>query len=411
MTRPERHLWLALVAISGGYYAFLYKVPQWIDWLGLKLFQWGLDALIVLVASDTARAGGDVYAPMIWDPLQRPLIYSSWWLHAGDLGLTRVDNALFSAVQVALFLVAAFAWLRPRTRTELAWFALALCSTPVVYALIRANADLLIFALLAPLVPCVLSSSRWAHLAAALLIAFATGLKYYPAVAGVLLLAIRPEARRWQQIGLCLVALVLVYLSIRADLPKFAAGQPPIGEPFSLGAQHLFGVFGIAKATGKLIGVACVVVLAAATALTPWLRAWRPRAEARSDYLHFILGATILAGCFWVEPSHAYRWIFALWLVPFLMREMRRPEHSRAQRVLIGIPAVLLWPLLFGDTLFSLVAHAMQRWAHTTPPIGGYTFTLWQQPLAWVFFGVLTMFVTQFVFTQLAESWRRLRAT
>lgn len=407
---PERRRWFALLAISGAYYAFIYQFPQWIDWLGLKLFQWGLDALIILVASDTARAGGDVFAPMAWDPLQRPLIYSSWWLRVGDLGLTRVDNALFSAIQVALFLVAAFTWLRPRTRVELACFAAAACSTPVVYALIRANADLLIFALLAPLVPCVLSGSRWAQLGASLLIALATGLKYYPVVAGLMLLAIAPQGPRWGAIALCLAALALVYASIRADLPKFAAGQPPIGEPFSLGAQHAFGVFGIAKTTGKLIGLGCVAALAALTVATPWLRDWRPRPEARRDYLHFILGATLLAGCFWAEPSHAYRWVFALWLVPFLGREARRPELSGAQRRLIMIPALLLWPLLFGDTLFSLAAHALRRWAHTAMPIDGYTFTLWQQPLAWAFFGVLTMFVVQFAWTQLAETWQRIRA-
>lgn len=395
-----------MIATCMGCYCIVAAFPSLLRWLGLRLFQWGLDAHALLAAADTAAAGGNVYAPMSLDPLNRVHSYSTWWLKLGDLGLTRAELPWFAAAIVILFLVAMFWRLQPRNWTEAVLFTAAACSTPVIYGLIRANNDLIVFTLLSFVVPCLLRGAAIARWGAPLLITLAAGLKYYPAVAGLMLLEPTKPAQRLRTIVIFACGGAVALWSIWPDLASIAIGQPYIAEPFSLGAMLALRELQLSEHVTALV---CIVAIAVASFISFRWRAWRewsPPLELRADYLQFILGAALLTGCFWAGPSFGYRWIFALWFLPFLVRIREFRSGSSGVAKVWRLLMTLLWPLLFADTLVNVSMIFCGRVLGWEPPIDRYIFTLLIQPLAWFYFGLLTMCLSQFVFSRLASIWR-----
>lgn len=402
MTRYSRlPLLLAMPLVCLAYYGTVFTAPWWLRWLGLDLIQWGLDAHAVLAAADTAAAGGDVYAPMALDPLNRLHSYSSWWLVLADLGVTRAELAWFAGATVLVFLVAMFWRLQPRSWTEVAVFAAAACSTPVIFGLIRANNDLVIFALLAPVVPCLQSRAPLARLLAPLLIACAAGLKYYPVIAGVVLLGAEDLAQKRRALGAFALLLVAVLWSVWSDLPYIAVGQPFIAQPMSLGAFIVLRELHLSKLAAFALCALIVIGLVAGAVAWRTLRDWTPPSALRTDYLQFLLGAVVLTGCFWAGPSHGYRWIFALLMLPFLLRVQAVAAQPAAMRRLLAALLGLLALLMFGESLFAAFAFLLERKWGWSLPGSHFAFTLLLQPLAWFFFGALTMLLAQFAFANL----------
>jgi len=315
---------------------------------------WFRDTFYVLAAIDAKRLGMDPYGPNAMNVHHN---YSHWWLWLEHTSLGRRDMAWMGALVAGLGLIAGWLSTRPRSAAELAWTWLFFCSPPLLLGLNRANVDWLLFALLALLVPAILASApvvrRWG---APLLIALATGLKYYPAAGALLLLAMRPRPDRrfalWFSGGL----IGLVLLNVAPDMARFSSVVEHEGF-YVFGAAASFHKAGLPD--GLALGFGIVVLLAAGgwLASRPMLRTWAVPAELRQEYLYFILGATLLSACFLLTTNYAYRWMFGLWLLPFLCR--LQPVAPGLRR-LVAVTRVLLLVQGWGEV--PVIA-----WLNSTP--------------------------------------------
>ncbi len=398
MTVTPRKLGLGLVLVVAAYYAAFALFPAMFFALGINHYSaWFIDTFALLASNDAVTRGLNPYAPNPLDYFGRPHVYSHWWLHLRDLGLTRADAGWLGLALVAAFAVAALARLRPRSVGELAWYAAVACSSPVVLAIDRANNDLVIFVLLAGLVPCLLAARREVRWLAPPLVAIATALKYYPAAAALVLLA--AGERREVRARLALGALLLGFavLSVAADLRDFGPLAPRPEGLLSFGATafaHALGWDGIGP---KLLALG---VAAGVMGLCWWRRPmadWEPAEPARSDWLHFILGAVLLTGCFFASLNFGYRWIFALWLAPWLWRvagDPLAPERARRlARWLRGLLLVVLWWDPFACVVINrfvgvVSGPAIARMAEIA--------FLLEQPVDWALFLGLLVFLAHF---------------
>jgi hypothetical protein len=358
---------------------------------------WFLDAFALLASNDAVTRGLDPYLPNPLDYFHRPHVYSHWWLHLRDLGLTRADVIWLGWGLAGSFLVAALTRLRPRTPGQLLWYAAVLCSAPMLLGIERANNDLVIFVLLAPLVPCLLSGSRSVRLAAPFLVAAAALLKYYPAAAGLVLLAAGDRREGRDRLLLAGLLLLLAGLSLAPDLAGYGPLAPKPAGLLSFGATGLFNVLGW---TGWLPKLLCVLAGAAAVAgcwRRRWLGDWEPAPAQQSDWLHFVLGAVLLTGCFFTSLNFGYRWVFAIWLAPLLWTlpaDLAAPLTAR--RLARGMRWLLL-AVLWWDTLCWLILNRF------TGVVAGATLNRWaqgwflaEQPLDWALFLGLVVFLTHF---------------
>jgi hypothetical protein len=391
-------LW-ALLALAAVCYFSAFAFYPGLFWLiGVNHYGvWFLDTFALLASNDAVTRGLDAYAVNPLDYFGRPHVYSHWWLHLRDLGLTRADNFWVGLTLVGAFLLAALSRLRPAEPRQVLFYLAVLCSSPVLLAVNRANNDLVVFVLLTPLVSCLLDRSPVVRLAAPFLVAAAAALKYYPAAAGLVLLAAAPPRELRGRVVLLAVLLALVGLSVKSDLAGFGpiAPQPEGFLSFgATGALHTLGWNGWApKALCALFGAAIFGWFWRA----PWLHAWTVAETRRADWLHFVLGAALLTGCFFTSLNFAYRWVFALWLAPLLWSLPGDPEAPLPVRRLARLTRALLLAVLWIDAGYCM---AFQRCIGVVP---GATLVrmadmmlLVEQPVIWAFFACLLAFLAAF---------------
>lgn len=395
-----RVLWFLLVGGAACYFSFFAFYPQLFSAIGVNYFGvWFLDSFAILASNDALARGLDVYAANPLDYLQRPHVYTHWWLELGKFGFTRADNFWLGLVIVLTFLGAALANLRPRTRAELLWFFAVLCSSPVVLAVHRANNDLVIFLLLAPVVPCLLSVSRSARVLAVLLIAFATALKIYPAAAGLILLAGVESRTVRVGLGLAALAMFVVMFGLQSDFARMAAMLPHVKAEglMTFGAGNLFGIGGITGWGAIVAGGALGLVIAVALVRTRFFEGWVVAPADQLEWLYFVLGSALLTGCFFTGMNFAYRWVFALWLAPFLWRSWHNRSMPSRVRRLATVTGGLLMVVLWADPLAAAVltlskekvsGAMLVRWADW--------FFLAEQPFTWAFFVCLLSWLVHF---------------
>ena len=398
-------LWCLLILGTAAYFGFFVVKPTLLPAVGVHyLGVWFLDSFAILASNDALARGMDVYAPNPLDYLQRPHVYSQWWLGLGNLGLTRGSNfAVGLGLAIAFFSVA-LTTLRPRNVRELLWCLVVLCSSPVLLAVHRANNDLVVFLLLAALIPCLVSPSKPARIAAAVIVALATGLKFYPAAAALLLLASDGVSARATRLGLMAgaCAIVAVLGSLLPDLQRMGAMLPEVKAEglMSFGAGNVLGIFGITGWAALAAGVAFAAVVALAFWRANLLKDVDVVRGEYADWLRFVLGATLLTACFFSGMNFGYRWIFALWLAPFLLRSMDQNSPARVRRY-ASITAGLLGVALWADTFAAMVltrcagrvpGEILVQWADR--------FFLAEQPLTWAFFLCLLGWLIHFVRTE-----------
>ncbi|MEO6876208.1 MAG: hypothetical protein ABI222_15430 [Opitutaceae bacterium] len=390
--------WLWLVLAVAGYFAAFVRFPKLFFALGVNHYNvWFLDTFALLASSDAVTRGIDPYGVNPLDYLGRVHVYSHWWLQLHSLGLTRADAQWLGLGLVISFLLVALWRLRPHTAGELFWYFSVICSSPVLLALDRANNDLVVFLLLSPVVPCVLSGRRGLSYVAPVLIGVAAALKYYPAAAA-LLMGFALERKEWRpRLLFTLLCLALAAFSVREDL-RWVAGRTPEPEGLlSFGAMGFFHEMGWTSRILKLLGVA----IGGMVVLRCWIKRplgdWDPRPDQRADWLYFILGAVLLTGCFFTSVNFGYRWIFVIWLAPFLWKLPRDPATPprlrRLVRLTMGLTVVMLWWGTFCcvvlNLLLGVASHdrimSLAHWAY-----------LVEQPADWAFFICLLVFLTHF---------------
>ena len=241
-----------------------------------------------------------------------------------------------------MFLAVAAAGVRPRSYGAAAILAAAFLAPPTLIALQRANNDLVVFAVVGAGLLALRSSRSPARLAVfGAVVVLATGLKYYPLVAVGALVAVLPWRRTTGWVFLLTaVAASLVLLSERGSIGRGMFVLP--ATIYEFGAPVLWRDLG----WSRLALAALTLALLGLGAGLAWRRGWTTGLadEARGpegERLMFAVGACLLVGCFLAGTSYVYRWIFGLWLWPWLWREAA--AKRTAARVALGLWLVSIW--------------------------------------------------------------------
>jgi hypothetical protein len=396
LARPK--LWWGLLGLGfASYLGWFACYPSLLPRLGVNYFGvWFLDSFAILASNDALARGLDVYLPNPLDYFQRPHVYSHWWLELRRLGLTRAHNFGVGLALAGAFFGAALARLRPLSDKELVWYLALLCSSPVLLAIHRANNDLVIFLLLTPLIPCLLRPGWFARSMAVLLIALATGLKFYPGAAALLLLAGNNQKLVRRGLWWGIVALAFVGVALIPDFARLGALLPYAKAEglMTFGAGNLLEAMGLRGGQTAAVSVIAALAIALGFFRARLFTDWKISPEDRACWLQFVLGAILLTSCFFTGVNFAYRWIFALWMGPFLWRAAHDRSVPRVRRlacVTAGLLLLALWTdavAAFALTQSAAPGSTRVRWAEVV--------FIAEQPFTWLLFACLIAFLTEF---------------
>jgi hypothetical protein len=401
MNRPDAsssRRWWALVILAGGILVVLARTPALLRVLGVNHYPlWFLDLTAILASNDAQALGLDPYKPNPLDVFGRPHGYSHWWLTLGRAGLTRADVPWLGLTLVGAFFVAAVAQLRPRAWSEVGWSVLVLCAPPMLLALDRANNDLVMFVLLAPVVPCLLSERAWVRLCSVPLLVVAVALKAYPVVALPILLAgATPRDTRRLLLAAALLLLVLLPDTAR-DFVKYAGIVPETEGLMTMGSRNLFVGLGVPLNLARLLGPLCGALLVGLCWRAKIFEQWTIKPEERGAWLSFVLGALLLTGCFFAGASFAYRWVFAIWLAPLLWQLPRDETAPRAvRRCALAAAGLLVFALWADGAVSSILGNLGGESVREQSMKAADMFFYMEQPIIWAFFGCLLAFLTRF---------------
>lgn len=324
-----------------------------------------LDIHAVLAAAQCQRLGIDVYLANPCDALGRVHVYSPLWL-AITPGFLDTTSTTAVGLGLDLMVILSLAYvIRPAAWGEVPVLGLAALSPMTIYALERANCDLVVFLLVVG--GCALGRARYPwRLGAYGLYLFAGLLKYYPLVLLALLLR---ERRRDALIGAVLAALIVLGLAgfDRAELAKALANIPALSYfSDSFSARNL--PFGIADSVfGRHLRAAAGLLLLAALAALAAVRTrrtWRllDAAALDPDSLEeqcLLLGALLMTACFCAGQNIDYRGIYFALIMPGLVRLRRVAEDRAVRRFLrLTIVAVLFvaWAAPLRDAVHRIAA-------------------------------------------------------
>lgn len=338
-----RGLFITVILGLHGLFAFM---PQLLEAFGVaKLDLWFRDTYAMLAASDSAHAGFDPFVENPYDLIQERHIYSDWWYALGKLGLDRSDHIGVGLAVVVLFWLAVLAVLPLRTARELGW-SLALCASPPIWlAVNRANPDLLVFAIMTLSMPMLLSAKWVVRVMAAVPLAFATGLKFFPLLGGIVLLC-PAKTRRENLVKTTIVVSLLGLLawSLQESLGNYlrvswlARGQFTFGAaaaPLKLGLEETFWVW-----SGRIIGLGLVIWTMVRPSITAKLNA----TTERKDRLFALMGVAVVAGNFFLTIGFLYKLLFAIWVLPECLRLMEtKSAFTSPAKVTLVCLVILAW--------------------------------------------------------------------
>lgn len=321
-----------------------------------------VDTRAVLRANDRFRAG-EPMNQVSPDPnlvMPNSMTYPRTWLVFSYLGLTEA-----SVYPVALALIAGCYGFSLLYMGRLSWGQAMLClpvliSPALLLGVERGNVDLLMYLMV--LGACWLFGRRAVTGACAVLLG-AGLLKLYP-VAGMLP-AVR-YSKGWIKAAVC-AALFLVFCYAQREDLAWVMRHTPRNVVWSFGAfvptdrLHLSHMAGAA---------ASIVMAAAALVAARRSREWALPHDLRA--VGFVAASSILALCYLIGNNYAYRFWFALLLLPQLMRWVMEDEGQArwAAWMLLGLVFTTsvtcvskLWVLgvtlnwlLFGGVVYGLAS-------------------------------------------------------
>lgn len=397
-----RLLFVSLTA--GGLLGFVLS-----PWLQIKLGifdfgRWFLDSYAVLAASDAVRAGLDPNAPNPLDIFGRPHSYSDWWYRLGDLGLDRADNFWVGASWVAAFLIVAWLTLRPRDYREALGYVLLVLSPPVLLAIVRANNDLVVFALLGVAGIALRQPSSWRWLPAVLAVALAAGLKFYPLVAAFVFILVRPARRMIAAAAVAAVVLLVVLVDVGPTLGRGVFALPK--ALYTFGGPVFFRDLGWTGRGPVLVGIMIIGAAAFWLVRSGKITGLSDPAQPPERAILFALGAVTLLGCFLAGTSYAYRWVFGLWLAPWLWDESRALTAPSERRRVARMAGILLFTVMWLDGAFcfalNVMVESMAEEARERLLLGWRLVT---QPLTWALMALLAGWLLDAALA----AWRELR--
>ena len=310
-----------------------------------------LDGNALLAAAECQRQGMDVYVENPCDVLGRVHVYSPLWLSIIPGFLSTADTPWVGLFLDLIFILCLAAVFRPRSWSEITLFAVAVFSQTTVFAVERANSDVVVFIL----VVCgsLLWSERYGQRVVAYGLYLLAGLlKYYPLVLLILILR-----ERWQRAfvlatgaGLGILALIAGYQGELAIALRNIPRLSYFMDTFS--AQNLpYGilevVWGPQAHLHKLAGPALLAILATGTVALAW-RQSRLLNHSGIDWTgwetrNLAIASLLLPACFFASQNVGYRGIYLLLALPGLV----------SLRHLVTDPSVRRW--LTRMTLFGLL--------------------------------------------------------
>jgi hypothetical protein len=310
-----------------------------------------LDTNALLAAAECQRQGIDVYVENPCDVLGRVHVYSPLWLSIIPGFLSTADTPWVGLVLDLIFILCLAAVFRPRAWREVTLFLLAVFSQTTVFAVERANSDVVVFILV--VCASLLWSQRHGHRILAYGLYLLAGLlKYYPLV--LLILILRERRQRAFVLatgaGLGILALIAGYqgelLIALRNIPKLSYFM----DTFS--AQNLpYGIleviWGPQAHLHKLAGPALLAILATGTVALAWRQA-RLLGHYEIDWTawetrNLAIASLLLPACFFAGQNVGYRGVFLLLALPGLV----------SLRHLINDPSARRW--LTRMTVFGLL--------------------------------------------------------
>jgi hypothetical protein len=324
-----------------------------------------LDIQAVLAAAECKRLGIDVYLSNPCDALGRPHVYSPLWLAITPYFLDTQATRWVGMSLDLLFILSLLVLPRPRTCRDLLIVGSATFSPMTVYALERANNDLLVFLLV--LCAClVFLAPRPYRLCSYALYTMAGLLKYYPLV---LLVLLARERRRDRAVAIGIIALILVFFGgyYYPELAKALTNIPHasyFADSFS--AENLPFGFGDALGDGfsrttiavTLLGTLSVLAIAR-TRHTLRLLEREEFDPSECEIQCLVVGSILLTACFFAGQNINYRGIYFLLVVPGLLHLFRLAHESALRRFwtrMIAAVLFLMWDEFFRRALHTVVA-------------------------------------------------------
>ncbi|MBA3055350.1 MAG: hypothetical protein FP826_10520 [Sphingomonadales bacterium] len=318
-----------------------------------------LDGKFVIDELHCLRAGVDIYADN--NPCAEPFDYSPAWALLGRLPASVLTTAAFGFASAALFLGSLVLLPPARDGRGAALIAAGALSTATVFALERANIDVVVFAFTAAGVA-LLCRGGARRYGGYVLILVAGLLKFFPLAA--MAVALRETPGRLLALTAASLLVVCAFAVLTwPDLTRVMASVPPL-TPF----RRVFGASDISLAVQELgaprIAGVATMALASALAVGLGLRAGLNApaevaiAALRTDERTFLAaGGLIMLGCFFTAQNIDYRAIHLLLALPALAALRTSPAGWR-YRALVWMVLWLLWMDSVTSRLFELLGGA-----------------------------------------------------
>jgi hypothetical protein len=328
-----------------------------------------------LAAWECARAGADVILSDPCDVLHRGYTYSPLWMAASGIPLGVRDTTAVGWSLDLLFIVSLSLVPPPRRWPELVLVLMATLSTMVVFALERANPDILLFmlALMAGLLGEGRLVIRLLGYSVALLAAL---IKYYPIT--VLIIVFRERISILVAVLLIVVGSLVVFwanyhLEIARGFSNIPGGRYDTDLFAAKNLPFLMGMVAESAAEpstfrallGHITTVGLYAVLVAACAAICWrlLRLGELRAALTSlrrlERVLLVIGSAVVVGCFFAGQSIAYRGVFLLLVIPGILAISR--VATRELRNLATGTGVVIVLLMWGECLRLALFGALER--------------------------------------------------
>ena len=374
-------LFVYMIFVALAAYAGFYQPAMWHLGVPVKE-QIFIDMYGPLSWLECAANGIDVIAADPCDVSGPPFNYGHGVLLLQGIGLTTGDTLWLGATTAVLFFATLLVLLKPATGLQAAYCCTLVISSSVIFAVERANLDVVIFVLLT--FSAMLLTRRSALRFGAYGIIFYVGLiKFYPWA--VLALALRERTRTCLVvIALSTVALLLYAISFSSELAIILSRFTGAGHLVSFSGHdlvnflnrmtyRLFGQRWLVSPNVYLVarvGLAIACILAAFAARRFIIRGGAVLKGARIDITLFLIGAVVISFCFLFGNNFTYRCIFLLLCVPLLLRTrtLDPPRNRMTGRVswsLLALIAIVLWSNAFlfnippDDTLVRRIAFAL----------------------------------------------------
>jgi hypothetical protein len=388
MRQPEMPVWLCRFAPAGSALT-VFLAMSWLyrqghtEVYGDILRSWGiepfqfpfLDISAWLAAWECSRQGIDVVSFDPCDVLYRGYGSSPLWLAAAGVPLGVADTAAVGWVLDLVFIASLSLLPPPRRLAELLLVLAAALSTMVVFALERANADVILF-LLALMAGCLAERGPIARVVGYGLALSSALLKYYPIM--VLVVLFRERIAVFAALALVTAgALAVFWWVYHVEIARgsaeiatgpyntdmFAAKNLPflIGMMVESAAPSRFAAALGWAVTAGFYGGLLGAALAICRRLSRFaeLRAAIAELPGREHVL-LVIGSAVIAGCFFAGQSTGYRGIFLLLVVPGLLALSR--SAVRELRALCLGTAIVIVLLMWGECLRSASGGGFGFW-------------------------------------------------